>query len=141
MDQAQTLLKNQQVDVWKDPFLQGHNIASVSNVAGGTSSAPPDQNYINMVWYSTLIQTRNKNYESEVSEKGKSTAETSNPLTIEKPSDLMLKILKGVFKKEFHNPKSRAASNYSVVEYLAQTPCAMSALEVLQSFPTQQDAL
>ena len=28
-----------------------------------------------------------------------------------------------------------------MVEYLAQTPCAMSALEVLQSCPTQRDAL
>ena len=28
-----------------------------------------------------------------------------------------------------------------MVEYLAQTPCAMSALKVLQSCPTQRDAL
>jgi hypothetical protein len=28
-----------------------------------------------------------------------------------------------------------------VVEYLSQTPCAMSTLEVLQSFPTQRKAL
>jgi hypothetical protein len=31
--------------------------------------------------------------------------------------------------------------NYSVVEDLAQTPCAMSALEVLQSFPSQRTVL
>jgi hypothetical protein len=31
--------------------------------------------------------------------------------------------------------------NYSVVEDLAQTPCAMSTLEVLQSFPSQRTAL
>ena len=53
----------------------------------------------------------------------------------------MPKIPKGVFKKVLHNPNARAATNYSVVEDLAQTPCAMSALEVLQSCPTQQDAL
>ena len=53
----------------------------------------------------------------------------------------MPKILKGVFKKAFHNLNSRVASNYSVVEYLAQTPCAMSVLEVLQSCPAQQDSL
>ena len=53
----------------------------------------------------------------------------------------MPKIPKGVFKKAFYNPNSRAASNYSVVEDLAQTPCAMSTLEVLQSYPTQRDAL
>ena len=84
-----------------------------------------------MVWYSTLIQTRNKNYESEAPEKGKTIAETSNPLTIEKPVDLMPKILKGVFKKAFHNPNAKASSKYSVVEDLAQTPCAMSPLELL----------
>ena len=53
----------------------------------------------------------------------------------------MPKIPKGVFKKTLHNPNARDASNYSVVEYLAQTPCAMSALEVLQSWPAQRDAL
>ena len=53
----------------------------------------------------------------------------------------MPKIPKGVFKKTLHNPNARAASNCSVVEDLAQTPYAMSALEVLQSCPTQRDAL
>ena len=48
---------------------------------------------------------------------------------------------KGVFKKAFHNPNARDASNYSVVEYLAQTPYAMSALEVLHSCLAQRDAL
>ena len=53
----------------------------------------------------------------------------------------MPKIPKGVFKKTLHNPNARAASNYSVVEDLAQNTCAMSALEVLQSCPAHQDAL
>ena len=53
----------------------------------------------------------------------------------------MPKIPKGVFKNTLHNPNARAASKYSVVEYLAQTPCEMSTLEVLQSFPAQRDAL
>ena len=42
IDQSQKLLKNQQPVVLKDPFPQGQNAASVSNVAGGTSSVPPD---------------------------------------------------------------------------------------------------
>ena len=99
MEQSQTFFKNQQRAVLKDPFPQGQNVASVSNVAGGTSSAPPDQNYINMVWSSTLIQNKNNNYEIEAPEKGKSTGEISNPLSIEKHVDPMPKILKGVFKK------------------------------------------
>ena len=99
--------------VLKDPFPQGKNSTSSSNVAGGTQNAP-DPNYINMVRSSTLLQTRNKNYEKETSEKGKAIGKTSNPLTIEKPVETMLKILKGVFKKTFHNPNARAASNYSM---------------------------
>jgi hypothetical protein len=50
-------------------------------------------------------------------------------------------IPKGAFKKASHNPNTRAAQNYSVVEDLSQTPCAMSALEVLQSCPSQRKAL
>ena len=87
------------------------------------------------------MQTRNKNYETETSEKGKAVGEPSNPLTIEKPAETMPKIPKGVFKKTLHNPNARAASNYSMVEDLSQTLCAMLALEVLQSCPAQRDAL
>jgi hypothetical protein len=43
----------------------------------------------------------------------------------------MTRIPKGAFKKDSHNPNARAAQNYSVVEDLSQTPCVMSALEVL----------
>ena len=53
----------------------------------------------------------------------------------------MPKIPKGFFKKILHNPNARDVANYSVVEYLAQNPCAISALEVLQICPTQRDAL
>jgi hypothetical protein len=35
------------------------------------------------------------------------------------------------------NPHACATQNYSIVEYLAQEPSAMSTLKVLQSFPTQ----
>ena len=55
------------------------------------------------------------NYEKETWEKGESICETSNPLTIEKPTEIMPKILKGVFKKTLHNPNARATANYSVV--------------------------
>ena len=53
----------------------------------------------------------------------------------------MPKILKGVFKKTFYNPNVRVSPSYSIVENLAQTPCVMLALEVLQRFPSQHDAL
>lgn len=40
-----------------------------------------------------------------------------------------------------HNFNAWAAQHYGIVEDLAQAPCAMSALEVLQSFRTQRKAL
>jgi hypothetical protein len=48
---------------------------------------------------------------------------------------------KGIVRKSSFNPHARAAQNYSIVEDLAQAPSAMSALEVLQSCPTQWKAL
>jgi hypothetical protein len=48
---------------------------------------------------------------------------------------------KGVIQKSAFNPHARASQNYSIVEHLAQAPYVMSALEVLQSCPTQQKAL
>jgi len=53
----------------------------------------------------------------------------------------MTRIPKGAFKKASHNPNTRATHNYSVVEVLSQTPCAMFALEVLQSCPSQRKPL
>ena len=36
-----------------------------------------------------------------------------------------------------NNPNARAASNYNIVDDLAQSPAAMSALEVLKNCPSQ----
>jgi hypothetical protein len=55
--------------------------------------------------------------------------------------ETLTRIPKGAFKKSSQNPNARAAQNYSVVEDLSQTPCAMSALEVLQTCPAQRKAL
>ena len=48
---------------------------------------------------------------------------------------------KSTLRKVVFNPNARAAQFYNVVEDLAQEPCAMSTLEVLQSFPTQRKTL
>jgi len=65
-----------------------------------------------------------------------------DPLHIERLSvDSIARIPKGSAKRATINPNARAAHNYSIVEDLAQSPCAMSALEVLQSCPAQQSAL
>jgi hypothetical protein len=66
----------------------------------------------------------------------------SGPLQIEKPSfDSILHPPKSTIRKSTFNPNSRAAQNYNIVEDLAQAPCAMSALEVLQHFPSQRRTL
>jgi hypothetical protein len=71
------------------------------------------------------------------SEKSKEDEIPPLPLQIEKTlGETMTRIPKGVFKKASHNPNTRATQNYSVVEDLSQTPCVMSSLEVLQSFPS-----
>jgi hypothetical protein len=55
--------------------------------------------------------------------------------------ETMTCIPKGAFKKASHNPNASATQNYSMMEDLSQTPCVMSSLEVLQSFPSQRKAL
>jgi hypothetical protein len=55
--------------------------------------------------------------------------------------ETMTHIPKGAFKKASHNPNARTTQNNSMVEDLSQTPCAMSALEFLQSCPSQRKAL
>ena len=65
-------------------------------------------------------------------------------MRIEKPmdkSEVAPCIPKGVLKHLGHNPNGQTAQNYSVVKDLGHTPCAMSALEVLQSCPSQRKAL
>jgi len=90
------------------------------------------------------LQTRAKSYDTPVtgSHDKEATTSQSAPLHIERPPvGMMPHIPKSVLKKSAHNPNARAAQNYSIVEDLAQAPCAMSALEVLQTCPAQRRAL
>jgi hypothetical protein len=89
------------------------------------------------------IETRKHDYGMpNTFEKGKEAENPSLRLHIENTlGETMTRIPKGVFKKASHNPNLRATQNYSVVENLSQTPCAMFTLEVLQSFPSQRKAL
>jgi hypothetical protein len=66
---------------------------------------------------------------------GKETPPLETPLQINK-LDHMPHVPKGVLKLPAHNPNSRAAQNYLIVEYLGQTSCAISALEVRSTCPT-----
>lgn len=119
-----------------NPFPQGINLASASsnigNVQGGNQKAPTNQSYISMVKSYAFVSTRMKEY--SIHESSLKNKEGFEPLVIEKPMvENMPHMLKGTYKRELHNPNARATPNYSIVDDLGQTPCAMLALEVLQS--------
>ncbi len=52
-----------------------------------------------------------------------------------------LRIPRIPLRRNVHNPQARATHNYSLVDDLAQSPAAMSFLEVLQTCPTQRKSL
>ena len=87
-----------------------------------------------------LVLTCNKYYGSTAT--NRPTTSTTNPFTesilptvIPK---LTIKPPKGVIHKSTYNPQARVAQNYNIVEDLAQSPSAMSALGVLQNCASQK---
>ena len=94
--------------------------------------------------HAVKVVTRAKDYGLSQPSPGKELDPPGSPLHIEKPVDkpeAAPRIPKGVLKRSGHNPNSQATQNYSFVEDLGHTPCAMSRLEVLQSCPSQRKAL
>jgi hypothetical protein len=143
LTEAQKFVTQQQQAVLTNPFQHGQNLtqASASTEKGSHKNCPPpnasSSANIYMMKSDAFIATRAHDYSKpSASDKGKEAEIPSLPLQIEKTlGETMTRIPKGAFKRASHNPNARAAQNYSVVEYLSQTPCAMSALEVLQSCP------
>jgi hypothetical protein len=141
--EAQNFVTQQQQAMLTNPFQHGQNLTQASTSAEGGSQEtcpPPNKSSsanVYMVRGDALITTRAHDYSKpSTSEKGKEVEIPSLSLQIEKTlGEMMTHIPKGAFKKASHNPNARATKNYSVVEDLSQTPCAMSALEVLQSCP------
>ena len=93
-----------------------------------------------------LLQTRNRQYPPTAESTPTSTEATSTPtgpqLMIPRPSaEPPLRIPRIPLRRNVHNPQARAAHNYSLVDDLAQSPAAMSVLEVLQTCPTQRKSL
>lgn len=120
---------------YQHPLQGGKHSASTQGA--GPSHIDPT---IYMMEADVSIQTWAKKYETPESEPmGKKPMGTStNPLQIDRPAfDYVLRPPKASIKCATHNPNSRAAQNYSVIENLAQAPYAMSILEVLKSCPTQ----
>ena len=95
------------------------------------------------------VATRSKDYNESRQAPGKAVADGPPPppisgsLEIEKPTPepIVKPPSKGVLRRSSYNPNARAAQHYNIVEDLAQAPSAMSALEFLQSCPSQQKAL
>jgi hypothetical protein len=91
------------------------------------------------------LQTRNRYYDSNPTKNVQShdAPETcSNPvedlIDIERPQiDTIIHPPKDLIRKSIHNPSLCVTQHYNVVEDLAQAPCAMSTLEVLQNCPHQ----
>jgi hypothetical protein len=93
-----------------------------------------------------LLQTRNRQYppttESTPTSTEANSTPTGPPLVIPRPSaELPLRIPRIPLRRNVHNPQARAAHNYSLVDDLAQSPAAMSVLEVLQTCPAQWKSL
>jgi hypothetical protein len=88
-----------------------------------------------------LLQTHSRQYRAPTKSPPippeKIPAPTGPLLMIPRPNTKTpLHIPRIPLRRNVHNPQARAAHNYSLVNDLAQSPTAMSVLEVLQTFPT-----
>jgi hypothetical protein len=132
-------LAQQQLVMLTSPFPHRQNQTQASSrTEGGIQGSPPSSSNpssanVYMMKGDAYISTREHDYgKTSTSEKGKEYENPPLPLHIEKTlGKTMTCIPKGVFKKYSHNPNTRAAHNYSVVEDLSQIPYVMSSLEVL----------
>jgi hypothetical protein len=93
-----------------------------------------------------LLQTHNHQYheptESLPIPPETNPAPTGPPLMIPHPKTKPpLRIPHIPLRRNVHNPQARATHNYSLVDDLAQSPIAMSVLEVLQTCSTQRKSL
>ena len=96
------------------------------------------------------VATRSKYYQTFAPIAGKekeatpsSSALSSSPLHIEHPNpdSTIRPPSRGVLRKSFYNPNARATQHCNIAEDLAQALSSMSALKVLQIFPSQQKSL
>jgi hypothetical protein len=134
LQRPKMFVTQQQPVVLTNPFQHGKNLtqASTSTEGGSQGPSPSSNNLastnVYMMKGDAFISTRVHDYSKpSTSEKGKEVKLPSLPLQIEKTlGKTMTRIPKGTFKKSSHNPNARAAQNYSMVEDLSQTPCAMS---------------
>jgi len=132
--------------VLTNPFPQGQQLlvdanSNVGTSAGGNQEGENSSN-VYMMNSHVDVATRARDYGETETSKAKYVPETTDLLYIERPSaESIPQILKCSANHSTINPNARTAHNYSIVEDLAQSPYAMSALEVLQTCPTQRSVL
>jgi hypothetical protein len=158
---AKIFQRNSQPAVLTQPFPQQQSMVAQTPSPGGSSSHPHDEASTSAHIYmfnGINLTTLSKTYDTPGNpDKGKDTNgidtlpdpslssisppsvnPPSGPLQIEKPTFYsILRPPKSTIHKSTLNPSSCAAHNYNIFEDLAQAPCAMSALEVLQHYPSQ----
>jgi hypothetical protein len=151
--------------VLTQPFPQQQSMVAETPSPGGSSSHANDEasSSAHVYMFNGInLTTLSKTYDTPGNpDKGKDTNGTDNlpnpsssfvslpsvnppsgPLQIEKPTfESILRPPKRTIHKATFNPSSRATQNYNIVEDLAQAPCVMSALEVLQHCPSQHRML
>jgi hypothetical protein len=151
--------------VLTQPFPQQQSMVSQTPFPRGSSSEPNDEasSSAHIYMFNGInLTTRSKTYDTPGNpDKGKDTNDAgtlpdpssssvslpsvnppSGPLQIDKPTfNSILHPPNRTICKATFNPSSHAAQNYNIVEDLAQAPCAMSVLEVLQHCPSQRRML
>jgi hypothetical protein len=141
---AKSYCVDEPISTWKN-YVSSLNIFERGRCSQGPPTSIGNTSAMNfyMVKCNAHIETKTQYYRtSKYVKKGKEATNPPVPLQIEKMmGETMTCIHKGAFKKSYHNPNTRATHKYSMVKDLAQTPCVISTLEVLQSFLSQRKAL
>jgi hypothetical protein len=154
---------NSQPVVLTHPFPHQQSLVAQTPMPGGSSNQPHDEsstsdhiymfNRVNLTTLSATYDTPVKHDKPKTANGSSpdplpsfvntpSVSPPSRPLQIEETSfDSILCPPKSTIQKSTFNPNSQAAQNYNIVEDLAQAPCAMSSLEVLQRCPSQHRML
>ncbi len=118
-----------------NPFPQGQQLLAGASSNPGTSAGGNQEgeksSNVFMMGSNVHVATRSRDYGEAKTSKEK-TAPGNIDLHIERPPvETIPQIPKGPTKCVTINPNARATQNYSIVEDLAQSLCAMSALEIL----------
>ena len=128
-----------------NPFPQRQQLLAGTSSNLGTSTGGNQEgekpSNVFMMGSNVHVATRSHDYGEAKTSKDKTAPRNTDPDIERPPIETIPQIPKGSAKRATINPNAKATHNYSIVEDLAQSLCAMSALGVLQSCPAQGSAL